>query len=348
MIKQLMYILLSLAMAITLIGAPSATHYDPITAEDRNLLSNGDFEGVFIEYPKGGGGKDYIAEGWSRWWIHGTSIPEFSDAIWGRDPYQGNHAQIYHSWPKYTAGVYQVITDVLTCRPYELTMYTKTNAGYSTSPNSRIGIDPEGITFTEDGAVKNGLPPKTVWSEEQQKLFEWEELSVKAEPITSQINAILYAAPRPNPYYETSWDTGALVPSTYDDGRMPEPSGISNFIRNISTVTGTTSITISWQTTEPAASTQVWYHVFTPSTPVTPTATMTHTVHLPLISQGEETFDLATGISFMRATEHQALINGLGPGKGIKFIILVRRLNGDACETVQSEPREVILATNTR
>ncbi|MGC9400105.1 MAG: hypothetical protein ACP5HM_13335 [Anaerolineae bacterium] len=316
-------------------GILTASRFTPTAATDENVLLNPGFEdGSFVKYYP----NHYVAASWNRWWIHGTNLPEFTDAGWSREPYEGNHAQIYHSLSRYTAGIFQVVDDLTPCRPYELTMYTKTHAEEGTQPHSRMGLDPYGTHLTDDGAVKQGLPPATIWSEEQVSLLTWESLSVKAEPIGDKLTVILYAAPGPGSvYYETYWDSGALVPSSYDGGRLPEPAMLSDFIYDVNVVTGTTSITVSWHTTEPPAATQVWYNVFTPASPVTPTTTMTHTAYLPLISRGEEPFAHATGISFMRATQHQALINGFAPGQGIRFIIVARRLNGDVCETVRSE-----------
>jgi hypothetical protein len=339
MIKRVTHITLPLIIVLILIGTPAASRIRTVTADDGNLLLNGDFEGVFLAYPHGPSGWDYVAEHWSRWWIHGTSVPEYTDALWGRTPYEGERAQIYHAFPNYTAGIFQIIEDLTACRPYRLSAFTKTNAGAGTTAHSRIGLDPYGTNFTDDGAVKNGLPPETIWSTTQTSLGIWEELSVKAEPSGDRLAAIFYAAPRPNPFYETYWDTASLVPASYDNGRLPEPSVLSDFIYNVGVITGTERITITWHTTEPASASQVWYNVKTSSPSLTSTETMTHTSYLPLIQRDSEPYPFATGISFMRATEHHALINSLDPGQQVKFIITARRLNGDICETVRSEAR---------
>lgn len=341
--RRLAHTILVLAIAVILIGAPTASRREPVTAEDGNVLVNPGFEdGDFTQhYPN-----HYVAANWKRWWIHGTDVPEYTDAGWARLPYEGNHAQIYHSHHDYTAGIFQVVNNVTACRPYQLSMYTKTHSGYAnTVPHSRIGLDPYGTKI--DRAVENSLPDSIVWSNEQTQQTIWEELTVTVEPLGDKLTAILYAAPEPSPSFdETYWDSGSLIPVTYENGRLPDPIGVSDFIHNVSVVTGTENITISWQTTEPAAATQVWYNVFTTSTPVTSTDTLTHTAYLPLVSRDEDPLDHVTGISFMRATEHQALINGLSPGQGINFIIVARRLNGDVCETVQSDKWTAVIATN--
>ena len=343
MVKRLTYKILTSAVTLILIGTSSISYLKPIAAENGNVLVNPGFEdGSFREYYP----NHWVAADWNRWWIHGTTAPEYTDAAWARFPYEGNHAQIYHSWGDYTAGIFQVVDGLTACRPYQLTMYTKTNAGSGTLPHSRIGLDPTGTMLTNDGAVKNGLPPNTVWSEEQTRLSIWEELSVKTEPTGNELTAILYAAPRPNSFYETYWDSGSLIPASYDTGRLPEPTTPSSFIYDISVITGTERITITWHTTEPASASQIWYNVSTPSTPVTPTTTMTHSAYLPLIKSGGEPYPYATGISFMRATEHHALINSLNPGQIVKFIVVARRLNGDSCETAQSEVWQVRTGNN--
>jgi hypothetical protein len=155
------------------------------------------------------------------------------------------------------------------------------------------------------------------------------------------MTAILYAAPRPNLPYTTIWDTGSLIPVTYDNGLLPAPTSVSGFINNISVITGTEQVTITWQTTEVASASQVWYNVITPSSPLTPTTTMTHTTYFPIISKNSKPYPFATDINFVPATEHHVLIDNLNPGEQVEFIILTRRLNEGNCETIQSEAQKV-------
>ncbi|MEA3308572.1 MAG: hypothetical protein U9Q70_03545 [Chloroflexota bacterium] len=300
-----------------------------------DLLINGNFEtGAFQWfYPN-----HYVAANWNRWWIHGTPAPEFTDIGYGRLPYEGDHAQVYHSWNAYTAGIFQQITGLTPCRPYELRFYAKTNSPGNTTPNTKIGLDPTGSLLTTDGAVKNGLPAETVWSAEQTALYTWEELAVQAEPVGASLTAILYSAPRSSEYvpYDTFWDAGELVPVSYHDGRLPAPSAeATGFINNTNIVTGSQSITITWQT-DAGASTQVWYNILTPSPQISPTTTLTHTAYLPLIATGERDYEYSSGINYIQATIHQVIIDALQPDDEVRFIILARHFAG-ACLTERSE-----------
>jgi hypothetical protein len=344
MIRRFIHLALSLILALVITGTSTPVKYDRIAASDGNLLTNPYFEeGDFHWYPP----NHYIAPGWSRWWTDGTPFGEYTDAN-GRNTYDGNRMQVYHSFYDYEMGIFQVVDNLTPCRPYEFSMHTRSQVGRNSLPHSRIGLDPKGTKLTDDGPVEGGLPPKTAWSREQTAIDTWEQLSVRAEPQGERMTAILYAAPRPNLPYTTMWDTGSLIPVTYDNGLLPAPTSISAFIYNISVITGTEQITITWQTTEAASASQVWYNIITSSPPLTPTTTMTHTSYFPLISNDSRPYPFATGISFMRATEHQVLINRLNPGQGIRFIIVARRLNEDICETVRSESIRAMTASDSQ
>ena len=318
---------------LILLGSQEPTQASQVVSS--TLLTNGDFEtGAFQWfYPN-----HYIAANWNRWWIHGTPAPEFTDAGFGRDPWEGNHAQIYHSWNAYTAGIFQQITGLTPCRPYELRFYAKTNSPGNTTPHTRIGLDPTGSNLTEDGAVKNGLPANTVWSEEQTALYSWEQLTVQTEPMGESLTAILYSAPRSSEdtTYDTFWDAGELVPFSYSNGRLPEPSAKeTGFINATNIITGYSSITITWQTNT-GASTQIWYNVLTPTAQLTPTTQFTNTLYFPLIAAGEQSYAHHSGINFIQATRHQVIIDSIPPGNEVQFIILARHLT-DTCLTERSK-----------
>ena len=304
------------------------------TSSDNLLINSGFEDGAFQHfYPN-----HYVAANWNRWWIHGTPAPEFTDAGHGREPYAGSHAQIYHSWSAYTAGIFQQINGLTPCRPYELTMYAKTNSPGSTTPHTRIGLDPTGTVLTDDGAVKNGLPAGTIWSAEQTALYAWEELAVQTEPVGESLTAILYSAPRSSQYipYDTFWDDGHLIPLAYTSGRLPEPSAEgTGFINITQIITGNNSVTISWQTNA-GASTQVWYNVIPPTTPVSPTTPLTQTLYFPLIATGERGYAYNSDIDHTQTTTHQVIIAALQPGDEVRFIILARHFAA-ACLTERSE-----------
>ena len=128
----------------------------PAEALSDNLLVNGNFDELtfYWAYPN-----HFIAGGWERWWLHGTIIPEYDDVnkpggVRQNIYVDGTHAQVYFKWGvSYTAGIFQVINGLTPCRPYELTMSTRTHSLEGTHPHARSGLDPGGAQLTADGAV---------------------------------------------------------------------------------------------------------------------------------------------------------------------------------------------------
>jgi hypothetical protein len=317
-------------------GAPIPTQKTQAT----NLLVNGSMEeGFYWKYPN-----HYVANGWKRWWIHGTVLPEYDDTRTYRPHFDGKHAQAYFKWgDTYTAGIYQVVSGLTPCTPYQLAVWSRNHSLEGALPHARIGLDPEGQDFAPNGAVKTGLPPATVWSWEQTSLFTWEELSVETEPVGDRLTAILYAAPRPGDnrthYYDTLWDAASLTAASFPNNRLPEPAlwEPSGFITNVVTRVGAGILVVEWDTLEPA-STQVWYDIITPTVPITPTGTLliSCTVYLPVvISQPsiDREYDFATPLDTSPTTHHRAVVSPLKAGEKAKFVILSRRRIDTACTT---------------
>ena len=318
----------------------------PIKDEQaENLLVNGSMEGGFYwKYPN-----HYIAYGWKRWWIHGTVLPEYDDTRIWRPHFDGNHAQTYFKWGSaYVAGIYQVVSGLTPCTPYQLTMWSRNHSLEGALPHARIGLVPEGRDFTPDGAVKTGLPPTTVWSREQTSLSTWEELSVEAEPTGDRLTVILYAAPKPSDnrthYFDTFWDAGRLVTVPFPNNRLPEPNlwEPSGFITNVDSQMGAGNLVIEWDTLEPA-STQVWYDVIAPTVPITPGGTLllSSTVYLPsVMSQRppDREYAFATPLDTSPTTHHRVTISSLKEGERVRFIVLSRRPIDIACTTEAYEP----------
>lgn len=315
-----------------------------------NLLVNGDMEQLLFywRYPN-----HYVAGGWIRWWIHGTVIPEYDDVRPTRpNRYDGDHAQVYFKWgDSYTAGIYQVVSGVTPCTPYRFTMWARNHSLESALPHARIGLDPQGTQLTPDDndcAVKTGLPPLTVWSQEQTALFTWEQLSVEAEPLGDRLTAILYASPwRPNDglvyYFDTFWDAGNLTQVSFPNDRLPAPTSWtpSGFITNVITTSISGGVTIAWDTLEPASA-QVWYNILTPTVPITPTGVFT--VYLPLVSKFAGNYAFATPLDLSRVTQHQATISELEPGVTLEFVLLSRRPGANACMTEVYGPLRVTVS----
>ncbi|MGQ9466389.1 MAG: hypothetical protein ACUVSG_01900 [Anaerolineae bacterium] len=311
-----------------------------------NLLVNGDFDDpnypFYWRYPN-----HFVAGGWIRWWIHGTVLPEFDDAR-SRPWYDGGHAQVYFKWgDTYEAGIYQVVNGLTPCVPYRLTMWARNHSLDGVLPHAKIGLDPGGTPLTpndDDCAVKTGLPPRTVWSREQTALFQWEELSVEAEPLGNRLTVILYAHPEPpndgrTYYFDTIWDAGRLITATVPQLPAPTSWMPSDFITNIVTSTVLNALEVEWETQDVAVS-QVWYTVLPPaSPPVSPTGA--YTIYLPLVMRSP-TYDRFTPVEI--STHHRALIGGLQDGQTIRFVVAARRLRDGNCVTEVSAPVEVTVA----
>jgi hypothetical protein len=311
-------------------------------AQAENYLVNGSMEeGFYWKYPN-----HFVANGWKRWWIDGTVLPEYDDTRKTRPHFDGSHAQTYFKWGNaYEAGIYQVVSGLMPCMSYRLTMWSRNHSLEGALPHARIGLDPEGRELTPDGAVKTGLPATAVWSPEQTSLFVWEELTVEAEPTQDRLTVILYAAPRPGDsrthYYDTFWDAGRLVAAPFPNDRLPEPDswGTSGFVSNVDIQMGAGNLVIEWDTLEPAP-TQIWYDVIAPTTPITPGGTLliSSTIYLPsvmsqLLRPPDREYNFATPLDTSPVTHHRATISSLEEGERVSFIILSRRRTGTACTT---------------
>ena len=320
----------------------------PTSAQEENLLVNGHMEdGFYKRYPN-----HYVANDWHRWWIHETVLPEFADTQQtdpNRPHYEGKRAQAYFLWgASYTAGIFQVVEGLTPCTPYRLATWARNHSLENVLPHARVGLDPQGVELTSDGAVKNGLPEHTVWSEEQTALFTWEELSVQAEPAGSDLTAILYASPdepdgRHYYYYDTLWDAATLVPVSFADGRLPAPASWSDsgFVFNTVTTRETGTITVEWDTLSPASS-QVWYDLFTPTTPITYTGPSSYTSYFPLFLTSRDTsYDFATTLEVTPTRHHSAVILDIPDDREVRFVVLSRRPLDSSCVTEAHGPLKI-------
>lgn len=340
--KRHIYYILSLVLLLTLmLGQGTARGKGQLRQEDipprsttNDVLVNGSMEGDYHWHPP----NHYIAPGWERWWIHGTIMPEFEFSRGSHTYYyDGNRSQVYFKWGDYyTAGVYQVVTGLTPCTPYELKMWARNHSLSGALPHAKIGLDPQGTDLTPDGAVKSGLPPYTAWSSEQTALGVWEQLSVQAEPWGNSLTAILYAAPRPGStavhYFDTYWDAGSLTQATYPNGKLPEPASWTptGFIYNVSATPSLNQIIVTWNTLQPTP-TQVWYNI-TSAAQTAPS----------------QTYAYATTLDLTPVTSHRAVIDELHTGDTVQFVALTRRYNNSQCATEVSAPQSAsaLLATD--
>lgn len=341
--RSILCIVLLFALMMTGIGHRATTQQ--VEALNTNLLVNGNFDELPFQwaYPN-----HFIPEGWERWWIHGTVLPEFDDVKGPREHIyvDGGHALVYFKWGyNYTAGVFQVVEGLTPCRPYRLTMYARNHSLAGALPHARIGLDPLGQQLTPDGAVHDQTPlQRTVWSREQTALFQWEELDVTAEPIGNKLTAILYASPQPGSpathYYDTFWDAGALREATYPNGKLPVPTQMTSDVTQQANIAGN-SVVVNWSLGAPGVS-QIWYNIVSPEV-ITPTPTMSHTLFMPLVQSASFNFDFESPLNYNPGTTYTATIADLTPGQTVEYLILVRRLTDNACITYYAGPYSVTL-----
>ena len=99
------------------------------------------------------------------------------------------------------------------------------------------------------------------------------------------------------------------------------------------TITATSMITVEWDTLTPASS-QVWYNLVTPTTPITYTGSSSHTSYLPLFWTPLDTsYDFATTLVVTPTTHYTAVIAEIPPGKEVEFIVLSRHPLEASCLT---------------
>jgi hypothetical protein len=306
-------------------------------AEERasNLLVNGNMEELpfYWKYPN-----HFVAGGWLRWWIHGD-IPEYDDVrSWRPQRYDGEHAQIYFWYgTSYTAGIYQRVTGVQPCTYYQFDMYGRNHSNAGAEHNARLGIDPLGRTYNDiDNPGISSFPSGIVWSPRKTYYEVWGLHRVRAESRASSITAITYASPEEGyGYYDTFWDAGSLYQVDPPWGKLPDPDDWtpSSFIQNVYTNTVGNDLYIEWDTTS-AASTQVWYDLYSLSPP-TITVPTSYTVYLPLVSQDIQ-WRYSTPVDQTPITHHEVVIENMG-GMGVRFVALSRRLDGTVCRTEASD-----------
>ncbi len=362
--KQLVRIFMIAAVVITLaislgrpgqarptvaVAAPPAPQVESTVA---NLLINGDMEMQPYTwfYPN-----HYVAPYWKRLWYYYSTIPEFDDTRGGPRPNchecdGGTHAQVYFKWgPAYQAGIYQVVTGVTQCTPYELSAYARNHSVEGAIPHARVALDPEGKTLTpeNDGGFFY-FAPYTTWSAEQTQLFVWERLAVQAEPLGDRLTAILYASPQPGSnqtpyYYDSYWDAAVLTPVSFPDNHLPLPGTWmpSGFIYDVETTKGSDTLTVNWKT-QGAASTQVLYKIEPYQPPISSTVPISLTYHyyFPFIAKAPNpnTFTNYTTLDTTPVTEHSAVITGIRAGDTVLLVPLSRRPLNGSCTTETATP----------
>jgi hypothetical protein len=318
-------------------------------APTQELLRNWNFdqEGDFLPFSP----NHYVARGWLRWWddTDPLDIPEYDDVYkpYPKEvPYDGLRAQTYFKWGRtYTAGIYQIVDNLMPCTPYRLQMYVKTTTSVANSdPGARVGLDPTGtaLTLGADFPDLIALSPETVWSTQQTTFGSYQRVSVSGEPYGTKLTVIAEASPRPVPgygYYATTWDAGSLVASNYPGNALPLPESWedSGFISRTEETQDGDTLQLAW-TTSTAALSQVWYRFGMTST-ITDTSSLTYTVHFPLVHS------TLSGASYSKSpigpspeASHAFAIEGLPTSGFVRYYILARQATGTDCITRVSGP----------
>jgi hypothetical protein len=333
--------------------APHQPTVQPLSP-DQNLLRNGGLNGDYYwVYPN-----HYVAPEWRRWWIAGSDLPEYDRSRGTSQPYlEGDRSQRMHKrGGHFVAGLYQTVTGITPCVPYELSAWARMSALTGVVPGNRVALDPTGVELTSaptSGAIP-GFAAETAWSDALTRQNQWQKLSVVGEATRHTVTVILYVNPvrtvsNEVHWYDTYWDDAQLTRQSFPDNRLPAPAtwSTSGFVSRPTTFIAGSDVVVSWQTPTPA-STQVWYAIYPPTSPLTPTDAMTYTAYLPMVasSSSPSTYTTMTPLSETPTTSHQVTVPGVPADHTVVFVALSRRPDGNICTTEVSELMELSLTTN--
>lgn len=219
---------LSLLGAIGLGLWPSGVTASPAAQTGGNLVTNGNFEGAFVQANP----KAQVASGWTPWFI--PTPAGQPDYLYMQPTYEpssncsatcahrihsgGNAQRMFQFFGAYVAGLYQQIT-VPENADLRFTMFGQGWSSQSDNPENvsnggtemrmRVGIDPQGGT--------NPLDSRVQWSEEFNALDSWHQFTAYARAQGTRVTVFAYAAPfdtrRKNEVY---WDDAELLALTGD------------------------------------------------------------------------------------------------------------------------------------
>ncbi len=277
---------------------------------------------------------------WRLWFQNGTAIVDVDPEQ--TLPQAGSEAvqirPFAWSLDNQIAGLYQVIYNTIPGRVYEFQIYAQSrpegSGDYLTA--LQVGIEPTGWhpPSATDPAV-HSFPTTMKWGPSTNAyLWSYGPLAVIAEAQGISVTVFTYGDAKGGSSHRILWDTASFQetpPLIPNPDSPPTPGGISN----LAVVTSTTAATVTWNTTY-AALGQVYYRqISCPSTPVSPTESMTYTVYLPLVSRyvGWST----TPLNKTLRTAHSAVITGLQPGCTYEYIVASRGIAGGQCTTWVSD-----------
>ena len=281
---------------------------------------------------------------WRLWFQNGTDIVEVDpEQIYRHSGSEAVQIRPYGTGNQ-VAGLYQIIYNTTPCLTYRFQMYAQSRpeGGDDYLTALQVGINPGGWypTLPDFPAVKNF--GNTIWGTFS-SAYKWYYglLSVTAEVTNTRATVWTYGDAKGGRSHRILWDTGSFQEVT--PGLIPDPNNPpSATIGSVTVITSATSATVTWSTTA-AALGQVYYHqVSCPSSPVSPTISMSHTIYLPLVSRsvGWST----TALNKMLLTSHSETISGLQAGCTYEYIVASRGLSGGQCVTWVSDKRTFMTA----
>lgn len=190
------------------------------SSQSGNLLTNGNFEGAFVQVNS----KAQVATGWTPFWLSGEP-PELyrqptyepsancSKTCDHRIHSGGNAQRMFQFFGAYQAGLYQVV-NVPENADLRFSLFAQGWSSEADNPENvsvngtdmrmRIGIDPLGGTNPQD--------PRVVWSQPVNALDSWYQFTVYARAQGTRVTVFALAAPfdarRKNEVY---WDDAELI-----------------------------------------------------------------------------------------------------------------------------------------
>lgn len=287
---------------------------------------------------------DSIRQDWRLWFLDGTDIVEpdpektyvlYDEAVQMRTYGEG----------KFLAGIYQPIYATTPCLVYGFSIYAQSRPEGSGDSlvALQVGIDRVGWhpNSAADPAVHTSFPATTVWGPSHNDyIWSYNLLTVTAEAWNTKITVFTYADADGGRSHRILWDSAsfwdATPPMIHDPYNLPSPSGISN----LSVITGGTTVTITWTTSEPSLG-QVYYRLVE-APPGPPPPDHPYKVYLPLVMR--QIGWQYTPLNKTRTTSHQAVITGLVSGATYEFIAVSRGLSDGQCVTWRSEVNQFTLA----
>ncbi len=142
-------------------------------------------------------------------------------------------------------------------------------------------------------------------------------------------------------WHDAIWDTASLVEVPSPTGTLLEGDhlpAVDGFIRNLNVNALPELVIVEWDTPVEASS-QVLYRLAEPSTPITPTETLTYTVYVPFVLKSTASPEnmQRSPVYATPVRHHQVVLTGLPDEYTIEVAALSRRLEDAGCVTSASK-----------